>query len=101
MYANLFATAVLLGLFVLAGGGYGIFYSTAMLRSSVLLECIGYVSYAIQMLIVLGLCIASPLNLVWKVFLAASGIAYGFIPPVLWRFLETMHRSEARSIRGP
>jgi hypothetical protein len=101
MHANLFATAVLLGIFVLAGGGYGIFYGTAMLRSSVRLECTGYVCYAAQMLIVLGLCIASPLNLVWKVFLAASGIAYGFMPPVMWRFLEAMHRGEARSMRGP
>ena len=95
-HASLFATAVLLGLFVLAGGGYGILYGTAMLRSSVVLGRAGYACYAAQLLIALTVCVSSPLNLLWKVFIAASGIAYGFIPPAIWRLLETMHRSAAR-----
>jgi hypothetical protein len=96
MHANLIATGVLLGLFVLAGGGYGILYETAMLRSSLRLGRTGYACYAAQLLIALAICLSSPLNLVWKVFIVGSGVAYGFIPPVVWRLLEAMHRSEAR-----
>ncbi len=94
MHAGLFATAVLLGLFVLAGGGYGILYATSMLHSSALLGRAGYACYALQLLIALAVCVNSPLHPLWKVLVGVSGIAYGFIPPVMWRLLETMHRRE-------
>jgi len=94
-HASLFATAILLGLFVLAGGSYGIVYGIAMLRSNALLGRTGYACYAAQLLIALAVCLGSPLHPLWKLFIAASAVAYGFIPPAVWRLLETMHRNEA------
>lgn len=89
--ANLFATAGALGLFVLAGGAYGVLYSTGLARSSALLERASYACYAVQLLIALAVCLYSPLGLFWKMFIVGSALVYGFIPPGTWRLLEKMH----------
>lgn len=95
-HAELIPTAVLLGLFVLAGGAYGLLYAAAMLRASVRLERAAYICYAAQALVALTVCVASPLDLPWKLFIAASCVVYGFIPPLTWRLLEAMHHPTAR-----
>jgi hypothetical protein len=89
----LFTTAVALGLIVLSGGAYGVLYGAGSLRSSRRLMRAGYVCYAGQLLLVLAVCLAAPLAIVWKSFLVLSGIAYGFIPPVTWRLLHAIHHS--------
>jgi hypothetical protein len=98
-HLDLFATAVLLGLFVTAGGAYGILYGVSMLRSSTALARTGHACYALQLLIALLVCIGSPLALPWKVFVAASAIAYGFIPPLVWRLLQVMHHDAGEQPR--
>jgi hypothetical protein len=95
-HAGLISTAVLLGLFVLAGGGYGILYGAGMLRASVRLERAAYLCYATQAAVAVAVCLSSPLNPLWKLFIAASCIAYGFIPPLTWRLLEAMHHPTVR-----
>lgn len=87
----LLATSLALGLIVLTGGAYGILYGAASLRSSRPLMRVGYACYCIQLLLVAGVCFASPLAVVWKSFLILSGIAYGLIPPVTWRLLHVLH----------
>lgn len=91
MHADLFATALLLGLFVAAGGAYGILFGAAMLRGSAALRRGASACYALQLLLAFTVCAASPLALPWKLFLAASAAAYGCIPPMIWRLLEAMH----------
>jgi hypothetical protein len=89
----LFTTAVALGLIVLSGGAYGVLYGAGSLHSSRRLMRAGYVCYAGQLLLVLAVCLAAPLAIVWKSFLVLSGIAYGFIPPVTWRLLQAIHHN--------
>ncbi|MBS0577777.1 MAG: hypothetical protein JSR36_00790 [Proteobacteria bacterium] len=96
MPANLVGTAVALGLFVLAGGAYGVLYTASVARSSILLERASYLCYVSQLLIALAVCLVSPLGLLWKLFIATSALAYGFIPPVTWRLLEKMHHQHAQ-----
>ncbi|HUI61587.1 MAG TPA: hypothetical protein VLX90_15270 [Steroidobacteraceae bacterium] len=91
--ADLIVTAVLLGVFVAAGGAYGILYAAAMLRDSANLARAARACYVLQLLITLAVCAGSPLALLWKLFIAASAAAYGFIPPLMWRLLEAMHRT--------
>lgn len=93
--ASLFATAAALGLFVLAGGAYGVLYAAGLARSSALLERVSYACYAGQLLIALAVCLRSPLALPWKMFIAISGVIYGFIPSFTWRLLEKMHHPSA------
>jgi len=94
-HASLFLTSAALGLFVLAGGAYGVLYSTGLARSNRLLERAGYACYGGQLLIALGVCLGSPLGWVWKLFVAVSGVAYGFIPPATWHLLETLHHDRS------
>jgi hypothetical protein len=91
--ADLIVTAVLLGAFVASGGAYGIVYAAAQLRDSAQLVRAAQACYVLQLLITFALCAGSPLALVWKLFIVASAVAYGFIPPLMWRLLEAMHRT--------
>jgi len=95
-YASVIATSAALGLFVLAGGAYGVLYAVGMARSSPSLERVSYACYAGQLLLVLAVCLGSPLDSLWKLFIAVSGIAYGFIPPATWRLLEKLHHDRVR-----
>ena len=90
-------TAALLGLFVLAGGAYGLIYGAGMLRSSLLMRRTAVACYVSQLLVAAPVCLLSPLSTAWKVFLVCSAVAYGFIPPLMWRLLESMHRQPTRS----
>jgi len=94
----LLSTAVLLGLFVLAGGAYGLIYSAGQLRSSVPLQRIALGCYTGQLLIALLVCISSPLSAIWKAFVVGSALAYAFIPPLMWRLLESLHRQPTRDL---
>jgi hypothetical protein len=95
-YENVISTSVALGLFVLAGGAYGVLYAVGVARSRPSLERASYACYAGQLLLVLAVCLGSPLDSLWKLFIAVSGVAYGFIPPATWRLLETLHHHRAK-----
>jgi hypothetical protein len=95
-YAGVFATSAALGLIVLAGGAYGVLYAVGMTRLSRSLERASYACYAAQLLTVLTVCLASPLDPQWKLFIAVSGVVYGFIPPATWRLLEKIHHETPR-----
>jgi hypothetical protein len=95
-YLSIFATSAALGLFVLAGGAYGVLYALGAARSSRSLERASYACYAGQLLLMLAVCLGSPLDSLWKLFIAVSGITYGFIPPATWRLLETLHHDRVK-----
>jgi len=95
-YVDIIATSTALGLIVLAGGAYGVLYAVGMTQSSRSLERASYACYAAQLLLVLAVCLASPLDVPWKLFIAVSGMTYGFIPPATWRLLEKLHHDGVR-----
>jgi len=88
---ELIHTAVLLGVFILLGGLYGVFYGMARLHASPRLFAAGYGAYALQVIVTIGIVAATPLAPVWKVFLVASCLAYCAIPPITWRYLRSLH----------
>jgi hypothetical protein len=94
--ASLLATSVALGLLVLAGGAYGVLYTLGAARSSPSLMRASYACYVGQLLLVLAVCLSSPLDSLWKLFIAVSGVVYGFIPPAAWRLLDTLHHNQAQ-----
>jgi hypothetical protein len=94
--AALMSTSILLALFVLSGGAYGLLYGAGELRSSAAIRRAAYACYGAQLMVALIVCVMSPLHPNWKVFLGLSALAYGFIPPLLWRFLDDMHRRPTR-----
>lgn len=90
--AALVYTALLLGLFVLAGGGYGGLYSAGRLWSNRALLNAGFACYLAAALLALAICLLTPLSPLWKAFVVLSGVVYAALPPLTWRYLEKLHR---------
>lgn len=92
--AALLETAVLLGLFVLAGGGYGGLYSIGRLRARQGLVRAGGACWGAAFTLALAIFALTPLDVGWKLLILASALVYAVIPPVTWRYLERLHTVE-------
>ena len=86
-------TSLLLGLFVLLAGCYGVLYCLGRLRANAGLERAAAVAYLLQG-ITTGMLALSALDFWWKALLLASFVAYWPIPRLTWRFLEHLHEPE-------
>ena len=90
----LISTSALLGLFVLAGGGYGCLFSAWKLTERRGFLIGGYACYVMQALVLVAILLITPLAPIWKIFIVMSGAIYAVIPPITWRYLEQLHKSE-------
>jgi hypothetical protein len=90
---QMLGTSLLLGLFVLLAGCYGVLYCLGRLRANRWLRRAAVTAYLLQG-ITTGLLALTPLDLWWKALLLASFVAYLPIPPLTWRFLELLHQPE-------
>lgn len=88
---SLLETAVLLGLFVIAGGAYGGLYGIGRVAARPSLVRAGLICWVIALAIALVITFATPLEAGWKLLVLASAIVYAAIPPVTWRYLERTH----------
>ena len=85
--------SLLLGLFVLLAGCYGLLYCLARLRENRNLARTAFAVYLLQG-VTAGLLALSALDFWWKALLLASFVAYLPIPPLTWRLLEHLHQPE-------
>jgi len=90
----LLETAALLGLFVLASGGYGSLYSAGRIWSRPALIRAGGVCWALAFALALVIAIHTPLDPGWKLLILASAVVYLVIPPMTWRYLDRMHHEQ-------
>lgn len=90
----LVTTSILLGVFVLAGGGYGGLYGAGRLTMQRRYLIAGYACYGAQILLVAVILLVTPLAPIWKFFMAISSVIYAVVPPLTWRYLEQIHKSE-------
>lgn len=90
---SLLGTALLLGLYVLLAGGYGLAYSIARLHPGTRRRRIAAMCYGLHALAALVLCAATPLGLGWKGLIAASSVVFLGIPPITWRYLQRAHEA--------
>ena len=88
---QLLATTLLLGLFVLLAGCYGVLYCLGRLGPNIKMLRSSYLAYGLQALVAVATAASTPLELWWKILVVASCIAYLPIPPVTWRYLEELH----------
>jgi hypothetical protein len=88
---HLIETALLLGLYILLAGGYGLAYTLAKLRSNPGLRAVAYALYGLHCAVAIGVVVWSPLGPGWKALLIASSLAMFAIPPITWRYLERTH----------
>lgn len=84
----LIETALLLGLFVLAGGGYGGLYAIGRLRARAGLVVAGRACWIVAMALALVIALYTPLDLGWKLLILGSAVVYAVIPPMTWRYLQ-------------
>ena len=91
--AQMLGTSLLLGLFVLLAGCYGVLYCLGRLRANRGFGRAAVAAYLLQG-IAAGLLILTPLDFWWKALLLASFVAYLPIPALTWRFLELLHKPE-------
>jgi len=95
---ELATTALMLGGFALAGGAYGLLFAVSKLKQGHTRRRLflrgSWVCYALQLASVAAICTLTPLALSWKLFVVASGLAYGALPPLAWQLMERLHRDE-------
>ncbi len=91
MQIRLIETALLLGLYVLLAGGYGLAYTLARLNGRPSFRSVAVMLYGLHCLVAIGVVIWAPLWPGWKLLLIASSVAMLAIPPITWRYLERTH----------
>ena len=89
--ARILVESMLLGAFVLSGGLYAVFRSLGVLQHERPLLTAGYVSYAVQVAILIAVLVWTPLLPIWKALIAGSCVLYFFIPPITLRYLTRLH----------
>lgn len=87
----LLTTAILMGLFVAAGGVWGVLYVLARARGQRHLLWLGLASYALALGLALTIATLTPLDLKWKVLIVVSALAYAVIPPMTLGYLQQLH----------
>jgi hypothetical protein len=86
------ATALMLGMMVLAAGAYGLLYCVARLYGSPILRAASRASCVALGALAAAIVVMTPLHFGWKALIVASGVAYLAIPPITWRYLTRLHR---------
>jgi hypothetical protein len=84
-------TALLLGVFVVLAGCYGLCYTIGQLKRNRSWINAGYVCYLLQVAITALIVIFAPLGVGWQLLIIASCLACFKIPPVAFSYLELTH----------
>lgn len=90
----LIETTLMMGLLVLAGGGWATLYCLARLRSRAALRYAARGCYALALALAAAIAVLTPLAPGWKLLIVASALAYAAIPPITLRWLQGLHEEE-------
>ena len=91
---SLLETALLLGLYVVLAGSYGLVYAIARLWDALILRRVSMILYGLHALTALAVVGWTPLEIGWKGLIVASSVAFLAIPPITWRYLQRTHETE-------
>ena len=84
-------TGLLLGLYTMLAGIWGVLYALARLRLSVSRRSAA-AAYGLHGITALIIVLWTPLGLGWKCLIVGSSLVFLALPPITWRFLEHTHR---------
>ncbi|TAN13458.1 MAG: hypothetical protein EPN34_01800 [Burkholderiaceae bacterium] len=93
----LLVTAILMGLFVTAGGAWGLLYCLGKTRRSKGMLWLALLAYAVALGLAVAIAFLTPLDFKWKALILVSGLVYAFIPPMTLRYLQALHSEEVPS----
>jgi hypothetical protein len=91
---GLLETGLLLGLYVLLAGSWGVLYVVARLWGGAILWGAAAAVYGLHGVAAFAIIVGTPLALGWKCLIIASSLVFIAIPPVAWRFLQHIHADE-------
>ncbi len=87
-------TALLLGLYVLLAGSYGLLYAVARVKGNARIEHAAPTVYGLHTLSALSVIAWTPLLFGWKALIVATSLVFLAIPPVTWRYLQRSHGTD-------
>jgi hypothetical protein len=85
-------TGLLLGLYTMLAGIWGVLYALARLRRLSVSGGLAAAAYGLHGVAALIILLCTPLGLGWKCLVVGSSLAFLALPPITWRFLEHSHR---------
>ena len=88
-------TGLLLGLYALLAGVWGVFWTLARLHSTPIFARSAVAAYGLHMLAALAIVLWTPLAAGWKCLIVGSSLAFLVIPPITWRLLQYTHDKES------
>jgi hypothetical protein len=87
-------TGLMLGLYVLLAGAWGVLYTLAHFRKTPIFGHSAPAAYGLHALTALIIVLGTPLGPGWKCLIVGSSLIFLAIPPITWRFLQHTHRYE-------
>ena len=87
-------TGLLLGLYALLAGIWGILWALGRLRPNPIFARSAVAAYGLHMLAALAIVLWTPLAAGWKCLIVGSSLAFLVIPPITWRLLRRTHDKE-------
>jgi hypothetical protein len=87
-------TGLLLGLYALLAGIWGVLWALAQLRPMPIVARAAVAAYGLHVLAALIIVSWTPLGFGWKCLIVGSSLAFLVIPPITWRLLRRTHDKE-------
>ena len=87
-------TGLLLGLYALLAGIWGVLWALAQLRPMPIVERSAVAAYGLHVLAAVTIVSCTPLGFGWKCLIVGSSLAFLVIPPITWRLLRRTDDNE-------
>jgi hypothetical protein len=87
-------TGLLLGLYALLAGIWGVLWALAQFRQNPIFRRSAAAAYGLHALVALKFILWTPLAFGWKCLIVGSSLIFLALPPMTWRFLQHTHQNE-------
>jgi hypothetical protein len=86
-------TGLLLGLYTLLAGIWGVLWALTQFRGTPTLGRSAAAAYGLHTLAALTIILWTPLGFGWKCLIVGSSLVFLAVPPMAWRFLQHTHQN--------
>ena len=86
-------TGLLLGLYALLAGIWGVLWALAEFRETPIFGPSAIAAYGLHILAALIIILWTPLGFGWKCLIVGSSLVFLAIPAITWRFLQHTHQN--------
>ena len=86
-------TGLLLGLYALLAGTWGVLWALAQVRQAPIFGRSAAAAYGLHILAALTIILWTPLGFGWKCLIVGSSLVFFVMPWMTWRFLQHTHQN--------